>query len=70
MHSTDVQKKALKEEILAIIEEASKDEVVDLRRCVEIHNMNENNGAIVDVVSWVIIVRVFKKIGQRERIKT
>ena len=42
--------KALKEDVLETIEEASKDEVVRLRRHVEVHKMNENDGKIEEMV--------------------
>ena len=37
LHNPEVQKKVLKEEALAITEEASKEEVEGLRRCIEVH---------------------------------
>ena len=61
LHGPDVQKETLKEDVLAAIEEASKDIVVGLRRHAEVHNMNENNGTIVEMMSWVRSARVFKR---------
>ena len=48
MHSLDFQRKMLKEDLLAIIEEESKDELVGLRRYVEAHNINANDAVIED----------------------
>ena len=62
LRSREVQKKALKEDVLEIIEERSENEVVGLRRHAEAHKMKENNGIIAQMVSWVISVRVIKKI--------
>ena len=61
MHSLDVQKKALKEDLLETVEEASEDEVTGLRRCVEAHKMSGNNGTIEEMVSWVKITRAFNR---------
>ena len=61
MRSPDAQKKELKEDALATIEEASKDQVIGVRRHVEVCNMSENNGAIEEMMSWVRSVRVFKR---------
>ena len=61
MHIPDLQKKAQKEDFLAIIEEESKDEVTELRRNAEVHKMNENNCTIAEMTPWVRSVRVFKR---------
>ena len=61
LHSLDVKKKLLKEDILEILEEASKDEVVGLRRHAEVHKMNDNNGIISKMVSWVRSERLFER---------
>ena len=65
LYSPDVQKKVLKEDLLEIIEKASKDEVVGLRRYVEVHKMTGNDGTIEEMVSWVrsvILLRDERKI--------
>ena len=51
----------LKEDVLAIIEEASKDEVVGLRRHVEFHKMDVNDAIVEEILSWVRSIRVFKR---------
>ena len=66
LHSPDVQKKVSKEDDFSIIEEANEDEVVGLRRHVEVRKMKENNGKILDMVSWVKSVRVFKKRAKKK----
>ena len=65
MHIPDGQKILLKEDSLATIEEVSKYEVVVLRRYAEVHKMNDNDGKITEMVSWVRSVRFFKKIGAK-----
>ena len=42
----------LKEDVLEIIEEASKDEVVGLRRHVEVNKMNVNDATIEEFFHW------------------
>ena len=42
LHDLESQKKVFQDEELAIIEEASKDEVEGLRRCAEVRSMNVN----------------------------
>ena len=61
LHSQDMQKKVLKEDFLAMIEEASKDEMTGLRRHAEVHKTNENNATIEEMTSWVRSVRMFKR---------
>ena len=61
MHSTDVQKKVLKEDVLAITRGGSKDELVELRRHFEAHKMNGNDGKIEQMVSWSRSTRVSKR---------
>ena len=51
----------LKYEVLAIIEEASKEEVEGLRRYVEAHSTNLNEASAEEMLSWARSVRVFKK---------
>ena len=51
LHGLEVQKKVLKDEVLAIIEEASKEEVGGLRRHVEVHNMNVNVASMEEMLS-------------------
>ena len=46
---------------MAIIEEASKDEVVGLRRYFEVRKMNGNDGTIEEMIPWVRHARVFKR---------
>ena len=41
-----MQRKFLQEDMFEIIEEASKDEVVGLRRHIEVNKMNGNGGII------------------------
>ena len=43
LRSPDVQRKVLKEDVLATTEEASKDEVAGLRTHVEVHKMSGND---------------------------
>ena len=56
-----MQRKVSKEDVLATIEEASKDEMAGLRKHVEVHKMNGNDGTIKEMVSWVRSVRVIKR---------
>ena len=51
----------LKEEALAITEDASKEELEGLRRHVEAHKMNLNDASEEETLSWMRSVRVFKK---------
>ena len=51
LYSQNVHKTLLKEDGLAIIEEASNDEVLGLRIHVEVHKMNRNDGTIEEMVS-------------------
>ena len=60
-NSLDAQRMALKEDVLAMIEEASKYEVGWLKRHVEVHKMSGNEGTIEELVSWVRSVRVFNR---------
>ena len=46
---------------MVIIEESIKNEMVGLRRCVEVHKMNEYNGTIEEMVAWVRSAIVFKR---------
>ena len=39
-HDLEVQNKVSKDEVLATVEEESKEEVEGLRRCVEVHRVN------------------------------
>ena len=41
----------LKEELLAIAEEVSKEEVEKLRRCVEVHKINWNDSSVDKMLS-------------------
>ena len=60
LHNPDVQKKVLKEEALAIMEEAINDEVEGLRICVEVHNVNLKSASVEEMLSWARSVRIFK----------
>ena len=61
LRSPDVQRKVLKEDVLATTEEASKDEVAGLRTHVEVQKMNVNDATIVEMLPWVRSVRLFKR---------
>ena len=50
LHSLEVQRKVLKEDVLAMMEEGSKHEVIGLRRHVEVHKMNENEVTIEEML--------------------
>ena len=45
LHELEVQNKVLKDEVLATIEEASKEEVEGLRRRAEVHRMKVNEAS-------------------------
>ena len=62
LHSTDGQRKVLKEDALTKIEEASMYEVVGLKIHVEFHKMNVSNATIEDMLSRVRSTRVYKRI--------
>ena len=51
LHKPEMQKKVLKEEVLAVIEEASKEEAYGLRRCVEVHSVNVNISSVEEMFS-------------------
>ena len=51
LRNPEVQDKVLKDEVLAIIEEASKEEVYELRRYIEVHSMNVNNASVNEILS-------------------
>ena len=55
----------MKEDILEIIEEASKDEVVGLRRHVKVYEINVNDTKIEEILLWVRSARVFKRGGKK-----
>ena len=46
---------------MAIIVEASKDEVVGLRRCAEDHKMSGSDEEIKEMVWWIRSERFFKR---------
>lgn len=60
-HNPEVQKKLLKEEVLVIIEEASKEEIKGLSRYVQIHKIDLNEASTEEMLSWARSVRAFKK---------
>ena len=56
-----MKKNASKEDVLATIEEASKDEESGLKIHVEVHKMRENDEKFKRMASLIRSVRVFKK---------
>ena len=61
LHNSEVQKNVLKEEVLVIMEEASKEEIEGLSRHLQIYKINSNEASTEEFLSWVRSVRVFKK---------
>ena len=56
-----MQNKVLKDEVSAIIEEKSKEEIERLRRHFEVHSMNVIEVSLEEILSRERIIRVFKK---------
>ena len=67
LHDPEVQKKVLKEEVLVIMEEANKEVIEGLSRCVQIHNINLNEASVEELLSWIRSVRAFKKIACKNK---
>ena len=67
LHEPEVQRKVLQDEVLAIAEESSKEEIVGLRRCVEVHSLSVNEVSAEEMVSWVRSARVFKKRASKNK---
>ena len=61
LHSPEVQKKVLKEDAIALLEDARKDEVKGLKRYVEVHRIEVNEATNDELLSWITSVRIFKK---------
>ena len=60
MHNLEVQQNALKKEMEVIKEEANKEEIEGLSRCVQIYQINSNEASAEEMLSWMRSVRVFK----------
>ena len=67
LYDLEFQNKVLQDEELAIIEEASKEDLEGLRMHVEVHIMNVNESSVNEMISWVRSVRLFNKIGNKKR---
>ena len=61
LHNPEVQRKVLKEEVLAIMEEIEKYVVKGLSRHVQIHKLKVNEVSTEELLSWVRSARVFEK---------
>ena len=61
LHSPEVQMKVLKEDAIALLDNARKDEVKGLKRHVEVNSMDVNEATNDQLVSWIKSVRIFKK---------
>ena len=61
LHDLEVRITLLKDEVLNILEDASKEEVEELKTYVELHTMNVNNASVDEIMLWVRSVRVFKR---------
>ena len=61
LHEPQFQIKALKEEVLVIMDEAEKDVIKGLSGYVQIHRLNVNEASLDELLSWVRSARVFKK---------
>ena len=66
-HAPQVQRKVLQDEELAIVEEASKEEVEGLSRCVEVRNANVNEALVEENLSWVRSFRVLNKRAKKSK---
>ena len=51
---------APQDEVLNILEEASKEEVEGLKRHVEVHAFNVNNASVDEMLLWVRSAKVFR----------
>ena len=60
LHAPEVQIKSLKDEVLSVIEEASKHETKRLKRYIEVRTMNVNNESACGIILWVRSARVCK----------
>ena len=65
LHCTEVQRKVLQDEVVAIIEDSSKGEVTGLGRHVEVYSMNKNEASEEE---WVRSARIFKKRSIKNKI--
>ena len=57
------QMKVLQDEVLNILEKASKEEMKGLKTHVEVHAINVINESVDEMVLWVKCTRVFKSIA-------
>ena len=53
--------KVLKEDVIALLDDARKDEVKGLKRYVEVHSIDVNKATNDQLVSWIKSVKIFKK---------
>ena len=60
LHNPEVQQNLLKEEVSVIMEEAIKEEIEGLSRCVKIHKNNLNEASAEDFYSWIRSVIFFE----------
>ena len=61
LHSPEVKMKVLKEDAMALLDDAGKDEVKGLKRYSEVNSMDLNEATNDQLVSWIKSVRIFKK---------
>ena len=69
-HDTEVQRIFLRENVVAIKEEAKKGEVEGLKSHAEVNVMNVNKASKEDIFSQVRSARMFKKRAKKVRIET
>ena len=50
LHDPEVQMKVLQDEVLNMLEEENKEEVEGLKIHVEVHDMNDNNASVDEIV--------------------
>ena len=62
-----MQRKVLQDEVLLIVEAASREEVEWLRRHVTMHSMNVNEASAEEILSWVRSIKAFKKIHSNNK---
>ena len=53
--------KVLKEDAIALLDDARKDEVKGLKRNVEVYRIDVNEATNDQLLSWIKSVRIFKK---------
>ena len=67
LYKPETQMKVLKDDVLSIMEEKSKEEVKGLKRYVEVHTIDVNNASVDDMLLWMRSVRAFKSIDRKSR---